>query len=173
MEEIKMERQYNHLYKKLYSIGAALGCLLLLLLVLRFLPADALSQPAIDINREQELDTRIRTFFGALSRENSSSAFEELLRGSPLGSSNANLQTTDLRNKVDELGQQFGGIIDWEEYEIKRMGKDVIVMRYILKYDQYPIIWTFAFYRKPTSTSSLTTSNSWVLIELRYDTNIL
>jgi hypothetical protein len=172
-EERQMERQYNHLYKSLYGMGAALACFLLLVPTFWFIPADAQqSPPSADAAREQELDTRITAFFTTLASGNSSAACEEFLRSSPLGA--ATSEVTELRNKTEEARTQFGLILDWEKYKTtERVGEDIVVIRYILKYDQYPVIWTFIYYRKPTGALSMPTSNPWVLIDLRFDTNIL
>jgi hypothetical protein len=166
-----MERKYEPLYKIFFGVGAALLCVLLLLSALRMAPADAQTQPPADTGREQELDARIVNFFRTLAGGDSRTAFEELLRGSPLGSPSAGSQSTELRNKVEELKTDFGEILNWERYEAKRIGDDIVLVRHILKYEQYPVIWTFKFYRKPSNTPSMT--NPWVLIELHFDTNIL
>jgi hypothetical protein len=87
----------------------------------------------------------------------------------------------ELRNKVTECKEQFGDILNWEKIEEKKLGNDVVVFRYVLKYDQYPVIWTFAFYRKPPLSSSTPTtislpstpSNPWMLVGLRFGEEIL
>ena len=162
-----MERRYNHLYKSFYGIAAVAVCLLLLFPIFRLI-----AQVPPDAGKEQELSARIQTFFTALSRGNSASAFEELLRQSPLNSPNAGMELTKVRNKVEECKNQFGEIVRWEKYDCKQIGEDIIVIRYILKYDQYPVIWTFAFYRKPSSTSSLSSSSIWTLVEVDFGTNL-
>ena len=169
-----MEQQCNRLYKSLLGMGATLVCFLLLLPALRIIPADAQSQPAsADISRDSELDERIRAFFDSLQRGNLSTAFDGLLAQSPLHSPAAMPHQTDLRNKVGEARDQFGEILNWEQYDTKPIGTDVVVMRYILKYDQYPVIWTFSFYRKPSSLPGLINpSNRWVVVGLQFDTSL-
>jgi len=154
-------------------MGAALMCALLLLPSLRIIPSGAQAQSAADTGRVQEIDNRIETFFGALMRGSSGSAFEDLLQGSSLGAPSAAPQVVALRTKVDEL-KLFGAILHWERYDTRSIGTDVSVVRYILKYDQHPVIWTFVFYRKPSGTSSITSANNpWVVLELRFDTSFL
>ena len=166
-----MTRQYNRLYKSFFGIGVLLMCILLLP-SLRILPVGAQAQPVPGTGREQELESRIDAFFGTLSRGNSDSAFNELLRMSPLVSSGAVTQMNALRNRVDEL-KRFGEILSWERYETKQIGIDVSVVRYVLKYESHPVNWTFVFYRKPPSASSTAGSNPWVVIELHFDTSFL
>ena len=167
-----MERRYEHLYKNLFGMGAILCCFLLLSFVFWLLPAGAQTPLPADTNRE-EFESRIETFFGTLRRGSSTSvALDEFLRGSPLGASDANTQSNALRDRIDDL-QQFGNIVTWEKLEPRRIGTHIVLARYVLVYDQYPVIWTFVFYRKPpATTSSMTGSASWVLIELHFDTHM-
>jgi len=129
-------------------------------------------QPPGDNGREQEVDAKIRAFFDALSRGNSIAAFDELLRQSPFGSADAVQAQRELRNKVDELSIQFGVILNYEECDTKRIGKDIIVARYILKYENAPVIWSFAFYRKPVASTSITNTNAWTFVQLHFDTDL-
>ena len=170
----KGENQMEHrrLYKQIFSIGTVLLCFLLLLPALRFLPAGAQSQPATDVGRD-EFDARIQFFFETLRRVGSVPAFDELLRGSPLGTSDANAPLTNLRNRVDGLQADFGDILNWEKLETKRVGTSIVLVRYVLMYDRYPVVWTFTFYRKPPTTPSVTALNQnlWLLVELHFDTD--
>ena len=173
-----MERRYDHLYKSLCSIGAVVVCFLLLLPALRFIPVDAQTTPVADPASERELDMRIQTFFRALGKVNSS-ALEEFLRRSVFSTSGMDSPSVEqLRIEIDKAKTEFGEIIDFERIESKQIGTDVFVIRYILKYEQHPVMWKFTFYRKPSSTSGLTTPsipsplatpNPWVLIDLRFN----
>jgi len=166
-----MGQRHGYLYKNLFCIGAALLCLLLLLPSLWFFPVNAQPQSAVDTNREQELDVRIRDFFSALARRNSASAFDELFRSSPLGSPDANVHVDAVRRKVDDFRTLFGDIHSWDKYDTKQVGESILLIRYILKYDDHPVIWEFTFYRKPSAPTSLT-APSWVLIGLHFDTEM-
>ena len=166
-----MQRSYVRLYKNLLGIGVALLCLTLLLPGLHIAPADAQPQSPSDINREQELDERIQTFFQLLRNNNSMAAFDGLLIQSPLSAPAALPQLNELRSKTEEAKNQFGEILNWERFDTKSIGLDVVVIRYILKYDQYPVIWTFAFYRKPSE--SIINTNRWVLVELQFAPNLI
>ena len=166
-----MKHRHDRLYKNFCIVGLAIVCCLMLC-VFRFIPADAQSQPTGDSAKEQELDNKIQTFFNTLARINAASAFDEVVRPGPLGTPSASAQLNDLRNKVEELKSQFGEIVHWERYGAKQIGEDIIVMRYILKYDQYPVIWTFTFYRKPSLTSSINNPNPWGLVGLHFDVDM-
>jgi len=167
-----MKRRYNSLYKTFLGMGAALVCSLLLLPVLRIIPADA--QPISTDGRDQEIEGRIIAFFDSLQRGNLSTAFDGLLIQSPLNLSESASQLAELKNKTEEARNQFGEILNWERYDSKQIGADVIVIRYILKYDRYPVIWSFAFYRKPSSSPvSVMNPNRSVLVEVQFDPSLL
>ena len=165
-----MKRNKGHLYKNFCVVGAALiGCLLLLP-SLPFFPAGA-QTPSLN----DEVDVQIHAFFTTFSssRSNSAvSAFEELLRQSPYDFSETGKAMTDLRKKTGELSEQRGAILHHEKYDSKEIGKDIIVSRYILKYENGPVVWTFVFYRKPAMTTSLASLNTWMFVQLHFDTDL-
>jgi len=162
-----MERQYGNWYRNLFGTGAVLLCILLLLILLRFPPSGVQAQS--DTGRD-EFEQRMQTFFDAVARSSSASALSELLRSSPLGSPDASEQLAELQRGVEELEKQFGAVLNWEKLDTtKRIGNNIAVVRYVLMYEQYPVVWTFTFYRKPSLTSG---SNPWVLVELHFDTNM-
>ena len=135
-----MERRRKHLYKNFFCTGVAVLCCLLLLVPLRFLPVVAQTQTPADPSRDEH-DARIIAFFETLRRSPAPApAFEELLRGSPLGTSEASEPSTELQRKVAEMQTQFGGILAWERLETKRIGTSIALVRYVLMYDRYPVI---------------------------------
>ena len=164
-----MERQPKHMYKNLPVIGTVLLCILLLSPSLRLLPVGAQTQ-STSANRD-EFDAQILTFFEALKR-GSSTAFDELLRGSSLGAPEGTTQLNAIRTKLDDLPPQFGNILAWEKVDVKRIGTSIALVRYVLMYERYPIVWTFSFYRRPSSTSGMTTTGTWVLVELHFETDL-
>jgi hypothetical protein len=162
--------QQNRLYKSFFSIATAVICLLLLLPSFRIFPLGAQTQPTTGIARDQDIEARVETFLGTLSSGNATSAIDRFLQMSPLGAPGAAPQRTELRTKIDEL-EAFGKIINWERIETKSIGTDVSVVRYVLKYELHPVLWTFVFYRKPSSTTSMPSSNTWVVVELHFETS--
>ena len=165
-----MKRRHDRLHKNLYGIVAVLALFLLLLPAFRLVPTDAQLTSTTDISREQQgLDARIQDFFASLKRGNLTPAFEELLQPSSFGSSSA--EVTDLRKEVEKAGRQFGEMQNWERHESKQIGSDIVLVRYILKYDKHPVMWTFLFYRKPSGTMSMSSPSTWELIQLDFDSN--
>jgi len=164
-----MKQQYDILYKNFFGMGAALICFLLLLPTLRFVPTGAQTTSTADST--SDFDSRIQTFFTALTRGDYTSAFEGLWHQSLLASLDTE-QRSKLRSGIDDLEKEFGKLISWERYESKDIGKDIVQVRYIFKYEQHPVIWTFSFYRKPVVAPKSGTSTSWVLVGLHFDTEL-
>ena len=165
----------KRLNKNFFTVGAVLVCFLLLLPTYRFLTVDAQQTP-VDASREHEVEMKIRTFFDGLKREiaasaSTSPAFDELLRQSPFSAPGAGSQLVPLRTRVDEMKKDFGEILNWEKHEIKQFGTDVVVVRYVLKHDSYPVMWSFTFYRKPSTSPTSPIIHPWVLVELQVETN--
>lgn len=138
------------------------------------LPVDAQTQPSTSASRD-EIDERILNFFDALRKGSSTTAFDYLLRGSPLNAPENSEKLSALRSLVDDLRDQFGGIHVSEKLETKRIGTNITVARYVLMYDHYPVVWTFVFYRKPPTTTDTTSpaTDVWVPVQLNYETNIM
>ena len=161
-----MEQKHVRQYKRLFDIGVALVCFMLLLAVLRIVPAGA--QSSVDSGGIQSLERKIETFFGELRRVTPAPApvFTEFLEHSPLGSDPS--RVSELRRDVNAMSSQFGDILGSEKLDTRQIGTNTVVIRYLLLYDQYPVMWSFVFYRKPS-----TTPGTWTLVALQFDTNLL
>ena len=160
---------------------------MLLVLVLPSIPAIPVGAQGTStpIDPARDFDERIQSFFDQLKTGNTTVAFDNILLESPLGATTASGQISDMRARFEETKKNlFGEILSFERYGSKRIGEDIIVVRYILKCENYPMIWTFTFYRKPVSqtsltsgslgsgTTSVTNTNRWNLIEMRFDSNL-
>jgi hypothetical protein len=144
---------------------------IILLLFLWFLPSVPLRPAAAQQaagDSYKELDDKIRSFFDYLISGNTTTAFDNLLLQSPLGSSSA--PAAEIRSKLDDTKKQVGEFHAYEFYQAKPVGKDIVLIRYILKCEYYPVVWTFTFYRKPSLQSS--TGTPWQLVEMRFDSNL-
>ena len=154
--------------KNVYSVPVTLGTALLILLLsalIAHIPAGAQST-ALSTDPSKELDDRVRLFFNDLLADDASKAFSDLLRSSATSE-----PVAGMKSKLEDVKDQFGPLRKYERVNVKSIGEDLVVVRYLLKCERHPVLWTFTFYRRPTETSSLTAS-SWSVIGLRFDSNL-
>lgn len=93
------------------------------------------------------LGDRASLFFESLSLEKSPEAFQELLAGSALLK-----REDDLRQLVAQTAQlptKYGRYRGAEQIGARRAGQDLVLLRYLAKHDQCPVVWSFVFYRPP------------------------
>ena len=93
------------------------------------------------------LSKKIDTFFNSVSSEQVEVGYKDLLAGTLLEK-----KAEAVKNLVDrtkELESRFGKFISSEEIGVEKIGKDVIVLKYLYKCDQFPIMWYFTYYRVP------------------------
>jgi len=97
------------------------------------------------------------------------SAYEQLLTGSPL------LQQTEALEQVVEkikgLQEKVGACRGYEAVGSKRLGSDVVLLRYVVKCDEFPVVWTFVFYRPP-SVQPPPAEAAWRVVGVRFDTDL-
>lgn len=122
-------------------------------------------------NEYTALHGRIHDFFENLTDSNKGpkKALEELLRNSPITGDEA--LTNTLVEKMKDINTRFGAYLAFEVIGTKQIGSDLVLIRYIYKCQNYPVVWNFIFYR-PLSKTGDTTSRQWTLIGLRFDSNL-
>jgi len=125
-----------------------------------------------DPSGEHETDVRIQAFFNALMKENSFSAYDELLRQSVFTPIEAAQLSTQFRHRLAESSMRFGGIVDYKKYDTKWIDEDIVLSRYILKNENAATLWTFVFYRTQTKTTGITNNNQWLLIAAYFESDV-
>ena len=115
-----------------------------------------------------DLQKRIDGFFVALTTVGAEpkTAFGELLAGGPLEKSE------DVKKLVDEVrkfDEKFGVFIEAEQVSTRRIGKDLVILKYLYKAQKFPVVWHFVFYRVPAKTGP---PRSWSVISVRFDTRV-
>jgi hypothetical protein len=121
----------------------------------------------------KELDDRIKLFFDEiLANPSSTTAFDSILMSglSSGGSSLIDTSISEMKTKLDDIKSRFGSFKEYEKIDAKPIGKDLVIIRYILKCESYPVVWTFTFYRRPTAATLA--AAQWQTIGLRFDTNL-
>ncbi len=149
-----------------FTLGG-IALILLVLAVFAYVPLGA--QPtSFGPEPTKELDEKVKLFFDDILNGNASKAFNELLRAS-----SGNETLSGMKTKLDDVKTQFGEFREYEKIDTHAIGKDLVVVRYLLKCDKYPVIWTFTFYRCPLGAGALsTTPSQWFVVGLRFDTNL-
>lgn len=118
------------------------------------------------------LENQVDTFLAEFENPDvgPSLAVREFVRSSPLEKRGEPLEK--LIQQAGRLKDSYGKFTEHELVSVKSFGKDVVVLRYLLKAEQFPIVWHFYFYRPPKSGTTMLDSPKFTLIELRFDTNL-
>ena len=117
------------------------------------------------------LDARVRPFLEAVSQGGTQKAYDDLLRGSPLLLKKAEAVKT-LIQQTNELQTRFGRYRNFERIDARQIGKDLVVMKYLYKCEDYPVVWYFTFYRLPAGNETPAEESGWRVIVVRFDTEL-
>ena len=113
------------------------------------------------------LGTRVERFFTnltAAAADSETKALDELLAEGPLAGSD---EIKALAEQVQKLDGRFGPYVSSEQVEAKRVGSDLVLLRYLYKAEKYPVAWYFTFYRPPVGEA-----NKWIAVSVRFDTRL-
>ncbi len=116
-----------------------------------------------------KLDQRVLRFLEEVSTTDAADAFDNLLVGSPLLKQTDALDT--LVKTSDDVPARYGAFQGSEQLSTKRIGKDLVLMKYLFKCEQFPLVWYFVFYRD-FSRASNASDDPWIVISVRFDTQI-
>ncbi len=161
--------------RQITVIGAlALVAAVLALIRMNVPETQAQTQPSLVASDIETLKESIVKFFEGLSSDPNTEngiekAFKDFLDDSPL-KENENLKTK-FTNDVRAIRQNFGVYVSYEPIGVKMVGSDLVVFRYLYKFEKYPVVWYFTYYRSPKSAGS-DPSSGWKLIGFRFDTNL-
>ncbi|MGE0537315.1 MAG: hypothetical protein AB7O68_20250 [Pirellulales bacterium] len=98
-------------------------------------------------------------------------AYDQLLAASPTLKRSEGL--ADLKSKTRELEKRYGRYQSFERVGTRRIGQDVVLLKYLYKCENFPVVWYFTFYRPATSAAdALPAGTGWRVIALRFDTQI-
>lgn len=115
------------------------------------------------------LDTKITNFLEGVSHGQAQSAYQELLVGSQLLKQKEAI--VELVTKTNELETKYGKYRGFEQIAAKKIGSgDLVLMRYLYKCRDFPVVWYFTFYRAPGETPP--EENNWRVVAVRFDTEL-
>ncbi len=147
-----------------FAVGVAAG--LLCLWGDRIAPGQEPADPDLEM-----LQARVDTFFEGISvGGRTQTAYQELLAGSRLLKQTKQLDA--LVSRTDQLQEQYGPYRDFEPIAARRVGKDLVLLRYLYKCEHFPVVFYFTFYRTPRGEPPAETSNNWRVITVRFDTEL-
>ena len=124
------------------------------------------SDPVLDL-----LDGKVKQFLEAVSMAEPQSAYQTLLAGSPLAKQTEAVRT--LVEKTQNLKARYGAYRSFERIAAKRVGSDLVLMKYLYKCEQFPVVWYFTFYRTPQRVEGASeTGGAWRVVIVRIDTDL-
>ncbi len=133
----------------------------------------ALAQEATDPIIE-ELHGRAAAFLEEVSQDRTEVAYQELLRDSPLLKQfEESEQMKKLIEKTKELKGKYGECRKIERVVERKIGTNLILLRYLYQCEVFPVVWHFVFYRvPPRSDISSPADQPWRLVVVRFDTEL-
>lgn len=131
----------------------------------------AVAQSAADPVVES-LHQRVGRFLEQVSSGTSvPTAYQDLLSGGPLSTRKSELD--DLIKKTDKISEMYGEYRAFEQVFTRRVGADLVFMKYLYKCQKFPVLWHITFYRPPVQANPPSESGSaWQVIAIRFDTNL-
>lgn len=150
-----------------YRTATCLGMLLLLFAVGRVSAAQ--EPPAGPDTELGKLDARINLFLEGVSGDDVQTAYQELLTGSQL------LKQKALKNLIDKTTElkKYGKCHGFEQIAVKPVGEDLVLLKYLYKCEDFPVVWYFSFYRTPAAAPTLPSEKGpWRVVTVRFDTEL-
>jgi hypothetical protein len=117
-----------------------------------------------------KLHDKVIRFLDGISNGDEANAFSELLVGSQLLEQDGAVR--GLVDKSKDIVKRYGAHRESEQVSAKRIGKDVVLMKYLFKCEKFPVVWYFAYYRDFSRSNATTGDDHWVVISVRFDTQV-
>lgn len=118
------------------------------------------------------LDDKIKQFLEGVSAGQAADAYGELLASSHLKKKEKETALNGLITKTVELEEKYGEYRGFEKVAAKRIGRDLMLFRYLYKCESFPVVWYFTFYRTPSPGETPPENGTWRVIAVRFDTRL-
>ena len=114
---------------------------------------------------------RTESFFDNLQQDevDAKSAFGALLVDGPLADPARDTEVAKIVEQYEMLAEKYGALVSTERISAKRVGNDLIFLKYLYKAKNYPVVWYFTFYH-PNATDR--PEDGWKVIAVRFDTRL-
>ena len=154
------------------------GCAALMMLIGLFFAGPLVAQTptsgtATAASEYDALHAAVKTFFENISDPagGPKKGLEEILKSSPLAGEEKEKTIAALSNNIREISLRYGAYLSFESIGVRAIGRDLVVLRYLYKCQNYPVVWYFTFYR-PTTAGVETANRPWLLVHFYYDSNL-
>ncbi|NLY00031.1 MAG: hypothetical protein GXY83_28365 [Rhodopirellula sp.] len=117
------------------------------------------------------LHARALKFLEKVSQGQVETAYQDLLRDSPLMRQFEQSETLkELVEKTGGLLARYGECRKIERVAAKRVGENLVVLRYLFQCESFPLVWHFVFYRTPARDNlPAPVDLPWRLVVVRFD----
>jgi hypothetical protein len=144
-------------------------CVLLLAAIPTARPAAAADEAALVDPVVGKLHDKVMRFFDRIASGEENAAFTDLLLNSQLPEQAGAVK--GLVDKSKEIISRYGARRDSEQISAKRIGKDVVLLKYLFKCEKFPVVWYFIYYRDFARVTP-SSDDYWVVISVRFDTQV-
>ena len=146
---------------------------IIILLLAAIIPVQAKESAGQDKTPDkvvEALSARVQLFLEGVSSGQSQKAYQTLLARSDLLKRPAALK--EQVESTDAIETRYGRYRDFEHIASRRVGKDLVLMKYLYKCERFPVVWYFAFYRTPRPKVAKVDNTDWRVIVVRFDTDL-
>lgn len=114
------------------------------------------------------LDQKLKDFLRAIVDDDVHTAYQDLLSGSPLARQTDAVANLELKTK--ELETKYGAFRSVEQISAKRVGADLVLMKYLFNCENFPVVWYFTYYRMYKRGEA--PRDNWAVVAMRFDTDV-
>jgi hypothetical protein len=118
----------------------------------------------------EALAQNVEDFLAAVGERKTPAAFDVLLVDSQLGKQRESLAS--LIQKTDELESKYGPLRAVERISARRLGQDVVLLKFLFKCETFPVVWRVTYYRTMSLSSSSPDRSRWIVVNVRFDTDL-
>ena len=146
-------------------VAIGLWALLLCVWGVRVSPGQEPSDPVIN-----KLHEEVNHFLEGVSLGTTQTAYEDLLKGSQLLKQTKAVEV--LVEKTSQIKSRYGEYRAFEQIAAQRVGNDLVLLQYLYKCENFPVVWYFTFYRTPGRGDIPQENDNWRVIIVRFDTEL-
>jgi len=108
-------------------------------------------------------------FLDGISAGEIETAYGEFLKNSQLGK-----QTAAVNGLIDKTRglTKYGEFRAHERIDVRRIGADLVLLKYLYKCDDFPVVWYFTYYRDFRHEPTTDGAEHWVIVAVRFDSEL-